>query len=152
MAIRYVQQSPIFNKEAEDRLLGTLLNANNYMAEIGLMLNKGDFYDHGNALIFERMADMYCAKRKFDADSLSCRLKRDKLEAETGGLDFLNRISNYDLSQDETLRAVRIIRDCSLRRQVMSVSRWLEERACRANKPIRQTIDEAQGKLRSIAG
>ncbi len=152
MTIRHIRQFPIFNKEAEDRLLGTLLNANTYMAEIGLMLNKGDFYDHGNALIFERMADMYCAKRKFDVISLHDRLRRDKLEAETGGLDFLNRILGYELSQEETLRAVRIIRDCSIRRQAMLISRWLEEEACKANKPIRKTIGTVRDKLLSIAG
>lgn len=152
MTIRHVHQYPIFNREAEDRLLGTLLNANNYMAEIGLMLNKEDFYDHGNALIFERMAEMYCAKRQFGVSSLHDRLQQDGLEAETGGVDFLNRISIYDLSQDETLQMVRVIKDCSLRRQVMSISRWLEENACKAGKPIRKSISEAQEKLRSIAG
>ncbi|WP_289146987.1 replicative DNA helicase [uncultured Megamonas sp.] len=97
-----INTSELYNKEAENRILGILLVNQDNIIDIITRLNTEDFFDKRNQLIFQAIRDLYDSKKEIDIVSVSEKLRFNKQLIPAGGREYISglaidvdMVSNY---------------------------------------------------------
>ncbi len=96
------QRFPLFNLEAEEAVLGTIIQHNEVMQNVnaaGIIAN--DFYLDKNRRLFAVMCSMYEAKEEISGVSLADRLKEYDILDNVGGCDYIARLIKASVTESQ---------------------------------------------------
>ncbi|MFI3329177.1 MAG: replicative DNA helicase [bacterium] len=140
-----------FNLEAEQSVLGSVLIDNNILRTIADELSVIDFYDLKNQLLFQSMKNLDNSGLKIDFTTLNSDLQsRNKLE-EAGGYAYLNNILNSVFTTANIEDYIAIIKDASLKRNVIAAANSIVEAGYDSNYTSTDYIDYAERLIFDLA-
>ena len=117
---------PPHSPEAEHALLGVLLANPESFHLIEPPLEPGDFYNYANRLIYQAIFSLASQGKPADVLTVSDLLREIGNEKETGGLEYLNRLTESYASAANLSEYARIVKDKALKRNLISKLAQLE--------------------------
>ncbi len=117
---------PPHSPEAEHALLGALLANPESFHLIEPPLEPGDFYNYANRLIYQAIFSLASQGKPADVLTVSDLLREIGNEKETGGLEYLNRLTESYASAANLSEYARIVKDKALKRNLISKLAQLE--------------------------
>ena len=117
---------PPHSLEAEHALLGALLANPESFHLIEPPLEPSDFYNYANRLIYQAIFSLASQGKPADVLTVSDLLREIGNEKETGGLEYLNRLTESYASAANLSEYARIVKDKALKRNLISKLAQLE--------------------------
>lgn len=143
-------QQPSQNLQAEESLIATIMyEESNVFESIKAIVQSGDFYNTHHKLIFRAIEQLSEKNEKADILSIGHQLKANgELKNIGGGEKLVRIVENAPLSLNPETHA-RIIKDCSINRQVAALgSKMIVEAS--SGKPASNIIQNTLEKLEKI--
>ena len=147
------QDSVPQNVEAEQQLLGAILTNNDVFDRIAALVSATDFHDPVHGRIFEVAKSRISKNTLASPITLKAFLEDDPGLKELGGPAYLARLAGSAISPFAARDYAQMIRDLSIRRELMQVGRDITEKAASvdvATEPADQ-IAEAEQALYEVA-
>lgn len=120
------------NIDSERELLGNIIKDNNEIMESIQVLSHMDFYKESHRKIYEAITDLFKSNVSIDIVTLATKLK-PSLEF-IGGITYISEL--YSSSMGRSSKAhINIIKDCSIRRNIIKQSTLMIEQAYNDSKP-----------------
>jgi len=140
---------PPHDLEAEKALLGSVLIDNTLLPTLLSSLTKEDFYEEEHQIIFERIDKMFSKNINLDLLTLKSELDRNNELQKIGGITYLSELTEgtYSLHSFDSL--IKIIKDKSLARQMLLVSRQIENQVFQTEEG-EQVFQKAQNLLLNV--
>ncbi len=143
---------PPNSKEAEDSVLGALLMDDGMISDILDRVNPDDFYDYGNRLIYQAIYDLFSQGKPADVITVADKLKEEGHEKETGGLEYLSRLTDFTPGTANVQRYAEIIRDRSIRRKLITAGNEISAESFNGEgKAALDLLDKAESKVFAIS-
>lgn len=137
---------PPHSAEAEQAVLGALLSNSEAFHLIEPPLVPNDFYSYANRLIYQAIYSLASQGKPADVLTVSDLLKELGNVKETGGLEYLNRLTEQFTGAANLLPYTKIIKDKALRRNLLSTLSRLESEVANGNGASAETLlDRVQG-------
>jgi replicative DNA helicase len=144
-------RTPPNSSEAEVSVLGSILIDNDAIIEVSEFLKPNHFYNHNYGQIFEAMLGLYEKRIPIDLVTVSQRLREAKLLKKVGGRAFLVELANEVPTSANVESYGRIIQSLSARRELVSASARITEKALDETLPTDQLLDFAEQEVFTLA-
>ncbi len=143
---------PPYSKEAEDSVLGALLMDDGMISDILDRVSPDDFYDYGNRLIYQAILALFSQGKPADVITVADKLKEEGHEKDTGGLEYLSRLTDFTPGTANVQRYAEIIRDRSIRRKLITVGNEISAESFNGEgKSAADLLDTAESKVLAIS-
>lgn len=139
------------NQEAEKSLLGSLLLDKDAIHKIIDLIETQDFYEIKHQIIFKTYLDLFTSGVKIDLIILSAELENKGLLQQIGGRSYLVELSNSTATASHITEYAQIVKDKSLRRQIIKAQHENEQIVKDENKEINLVLAEVQNKIVAIS-
>lgn len=137
--------------EAEHALLGAVLTNSDAFHLIEPPLSPNDFYGYANRLIFQAIQSLVSEGKPADILTVSDYLRNNGQETETGGLEYLNRLTEQFPSAANLGPYAKIIRDRSIKRSLLTTLAELEsEIVTKKSSPAETLLDQVQSRVLKV--
>ena len=135
---------PPHSEEAEQSVLGALLQDNAAFGAVGGLIEVRDFYDPAHGAIYSTIARLIAASRPADVITVF----------EAGGHDmaYLNALAQSVPSARHAAMYAQIVREHAMRREVMRLAGRLREDAIAATLPVPELLEGALAALLALQG
>lgn len=110
------------HRVAEQSVLGTIFLDPKLMINVMDQLDVEDFFDLSHQLIYEAMINVHTEDIKIDYASISAKLEQGKDLGKAGGIEYLIELANTVPTTAHLESYVDLVRDGSLKRQVINVT------------------------------
>lgn len=114
--------------EAECNVLGGILNNNQALIEVVKILQPSDFYKTNNRIIYNCMVKLYEQNTSVDITTMTNQLGAEVL-SNIGGITYLSQLFSSVIGTNNIIDHVKIVKDKSIRRQLIKESRKVEKLA-----------------------
>ncbi len=105
--------------ESELAIIGSIfLNPSKIVVAMDL-LNEEDFFDLRNKLIFNAMVSLAKEGRAIDATTVIARLKSDNKLDETGGIEYIMSLAQYEYTSSHIETYIDLVTQASIRRRTI---------------------------------
>ena len=143
---------PPHNDSAEVALLGSVLLRNKALEEVQSLLVKEDFYQRGHQLIWEGISGLRNDKPSLAIDlmSLTQYMASKGTLAEAGGAAYVASLTDSVPSSTNATYYAEIIKDNSLKRQLLDLSIRIGDKAFDETQDVKQSIDELDQKITEL--
>ncbi len=143
---------PPHSDEAEVALLGAVLLRNKSLEEVQSMLVKEDFYQRQHQLVWEGISSLRSEKPSLSIDILSLTqfMASKGTLAEAGGAAAIAELTNSVPSSTNATYYAEIIKNASLKRQLLDLSIRIGDKAFDEQSDVRQSIDEIDQKITEL--
>ncbi len=142
---------PPHSHEAETSILGALMLDNETWDQVSELLSEGDFYRHEHRLIFKTLAQLISSDKPADVVTVYEELRAQGKEQESGGLPYLNQLTQYVPSAGNIKRYAELVRDKSILRKLIAVGDQISASGFRTEgKSVSVLLDEAEKKVFQI--
>ena len=142
---------PPHSTEAEQSVLGGLLLDNLAWDRAGDLLNASDFYRHEHRLIYQAISSLIAASKPADVITVFEALQSLGKAEDSGGLAYLNALSQSVPSAANVRRYAEIVRERAVLRKLIAASDDIATKAFNPQgKPVSQILDEAETKIFQI--
>ncbi len=138
---------PPHDSEAEIAVLGSMLLDPDAAGRVASILKASDFYRGPHGDVFGVLTAIYDENRAIDVVLLREELQRLSLLDKIGGSAFLSRIVAAVPTAANAEHYARIVRECSLRRAVITASNSIEREAYDGGLPGRELVDFAESQF-----
>jgi len=138
------------NLEAEMCLLGSLLLDKEAIYHIIDFIDQDDFYSIKHNGIFSGYLELFNAGTKIDIVTMSEKLKSKKQLEAIGGVGYLTRLINSVVTVGHIKDYAKIVKDKSLRRQILSAQETNTQEVYDDEKEINQLLAEVQNRLYEV--
>ncbi len=135
---------PPHNEEAEQALLGALLLDGSALTRIEDLIRNEDFYNRRHSIIYNAIRMLTEQDTEIDLVSLTQKLRQDNLLEKAGGASYLAALTEVVGSSANIRYYANIIRDCSIRRELLHLSATLSEEARDESKECALILDEIE--------
>lgn len=138
--------------EAEASLLGTMFiypSATRIAMEEGL--SEEDFFIEANRKIFSVCSELYLSGTQVDMTTVYTRLKDKGLENETGGIEYITKLSNAAVTTSNTKTYVDMIHDKAVARKMIETAEKIAEDGFENSYDIDEYLDEAERSVLDIS-
>ncbi len=143
---------PPYHLYAEQSLLGGLLLDNSAWERIADLVREQDLYRREHRLIFRAIAKLADTNQPFDVVTLAETLEREGRLKEAGGLSYLGMLVNQTPSAANIQAYARIVRQTSVRRQMIAVGTAIADSAYHPQgRDSAELLDEAERLVFAIA-
>lgn len=136
--------------EAEKAVLGAILIAPDCINEIVNVLEPKDFYRTAHRLIFTTLVALESEHIKIDYLTLVDRLDKTKKLEKAGGIAFITSLVNVVPSVSNVMEYVKIVKEKSIRRNIIFAAESISALAYEANYDLPETIDKVESMLLSV--
>jgi len=135
--------------EAEQQLLGAILNNNDCFDSVTQIINENHFYDPVHARIFEVMASRLKMNALANQFTLKVFLENDEGLKALGGPNYLVRLVAGAVSMFAVRDYAQMIYDLFVRRELMNLGQEISDKAARVDvsSEPREQIVEAEQRL-----
>lgn len=147
-----VQSLPPHSMEAEQSVLGGLMQENSAWDRIADVVSDEDFYRPEHRLIFQAISVLVNENRPADVVTVQEYLSRTDSSDTVGGLGYLIGLVQNTPSAANIRRYAEIVRERSILRQLVSVGTDIAREAfAPQGKEAAQLLDEAENRVFQIA-
>lgn len=138
--------------EAEASLLGTMMI---YPTSARIAMEEGlseeDFFIEANKKIYRVCTDLYQSGTQIDLTTVYTRLKDMGLENETGGLEYLTKLSEAAVTSANTKSYVELIHDKAVARLMIEAAEKIAEEGFENSYEIDEYLDESEKSILNIS-
>ena len=145
-----IKQIP-FSLEAEQSVLGAILISPELYEEIAGELTVDDFYLERHQQIYEAITDLYLKDKSIDLLILLDVLLKNTKDNESSIKEYLVTLSDVVLEITNIKEYSAIVKEKSLRRKLIDVSKKIHEMAYQDNSEIDIIIDRAEQLIFALA-
>ena len=138
---------PPHDLEAEKAVLSALLLDNNAIHSVLNEIGPDDFYHPSHQQIYKSMLALQDENEPVDLHTLSDYLNAAKKLDRVGGLVFLAELSDYEATAANVAHHARIVRDKSVKRNLIRVASEIAEATFDQSERAEQLLDEAESKI-----
>ncbi|MBU0975617.1 MAG: replicative DNA helicase [Patescibacteria group bacterium] len=138
---------PPQNVEAERAVIGALLLDEEAVVKVMDFLKSNHFYDPKHEIIFEAILELFERRKSIDVLTLTNVLKKKKLLKKIGGVAYLSDIVNSVPSATHIEEYGHIVKEKSVRRELISAAAYLNEMAFDEAEDLDKLLDGAEQKL-----
>lgn len=142
---------PPSSEESELCVLGAILIDNDAVLGVSEFLRAEHFYNNNYGKIYEAMMALYEHRTPIDIITVSEKLKELKVLKKIGGKAFLVRLANEVPTAANVESYGRIIKALSAKRELISASGRISERAFDESIPADQLLDMAEQEIFSLS-
>lgn len=138
--------------EAEASLLGTMLvypSSTRIAMEEGL--SEEDFFVEANRKIFAVASELYNSGEQIDITTVFTRLNDKNLLNETGGIEYLTKLSDAAVTSYNTKSYVELIRDKAIARKMIEAAEKISEDGFENSSDIDEYLDESERLILDIS-
>jgi replicative DNA helicase len=141
------------NVEAEQQLLGAILNNNDIYDRVAAIIGPEHFHEPTHARIFELAAARIAKNMLASPVTLKGLMEDDAGLKELGGASYLARLSGAAMSSYAARDYAQLIYDLHIRRELMGLGRTIADKAARQDGTAepREQIVEAESALYKLA-
>lgn len=137
--------------EAEQSVLGSIFLDPKQIAGVVDQLNNEDFFDQSHILIYQAMKDLYNEQLQIDYASVASRLERTQDLQKAGGVKYLYQLSEAVPSVKHLETYVSLVRDGSLKRQVIKLAGDILERGYQGDDDANEYVTFAEEAVFALA-
>ena len=138
--------------EAEQAVLGGLILDNNQWENVRNIIDKNDFYNKKNQIIYEIMERLINKNEPVDIITLLTILEKENILKQTNIKKYLNDLAKHTPSAKNITIYSKIIKDQTILRSLIKVSKYIIELSQNnENKDVIDLIDIAEEKILSIS-
>lgn len=139
--------------EAEQQLLGAILNDNEAYDSVASIVSAQHFYDPLHARIFEFAENRIRKNALVSVITLTTFLEGDKALNEVGGTTYIARLAAASISSFAVRDYAQLIYDCAIRRELISLGIDISDNAARSDhdREPREQIVDAEQRLYELA-
>lgn len=141
---------PPHSLDAERSVLGAMLLDQELAVESLDSLNTADFFDRKHRMIFQACRELDSRNSVIDMVTVSEELSRRKHLEEAGGVDYLASLTDEIPLLSNVMEYIRIIRDKSMLRQLLTVSRESINEVLESGEEVQVILDNAASKVMAI--
>jgi len=138
---------PPHDLEAEKAVLSALLLDNNAVHSVLNEVAPDDFYHPSHQQIYRAMLALQDENQPVDLHTLSDYLNAQKRLDAVGGVVFLSELADYEATAANVLHHARIVRDKSVKRNLIRVAAQIAESSYEQIDEAEQLLDEAESKI-----
>lgn len=142
---------PPHNKDAEQCVLGSILQQQGMLPKILDLLNPEDFYFEGNKLIFKTMVALFEKNEPQDLITVTNYLKNINKLTEAGGPAYIASLTDLVPLASNIVYYARIVREKSVLRQLISTTSNIAGRCYEEQDDIDKLLDEVEQTVFEIA-
>jgi replicative DNA helicase len=137
--------------EAEQSVLGSIFLDPKQMASVIDQLNQEDFFDQSHIYVFEAMKDLYLAQMQIDYTSVASFLESNQRLDKAGGLKYIMSLSEMVPSTAHLETYISLVRDGSLKRQVIKLAGQIIETGYQGDLDANQFLSLAEEEIFALA-
>lgn len=145
------ERIPPQNLEAERSVLGALLIDEDAVVQVVEELRPEHFYSPAHGRIYQAVLTLFERREPVDMVTVTDELRKMGGIEEVGGAGFLAELSSSVPTSAHAAYHGKIIRDCALKRQLISAAAEISELACEEKPEASGLLDRAEQKLFSIS-
>ena len=138
------------NLEAEMSVLGCGFLSSYALEKICDELTSDMFYDKKNVAIFEAMTEIYKNKQQMDVTVLKNEIEKKNPINSVGGIEYLSDVIDSVVSASNVDSYISIIREKSLRRNLIKVCESIENSARDEASSANDVIEHAEKQIFSV--
>jgi replicative DNA helicase len=146
-----LQKIPPQNIEAEQAVLGGVFLRNSIFHSLIDMLQVDDFYPPVHQLLFRTFLDLYRQNIPIDLVTVAEELQKNGKLEEIGGPAYLTSLTESVASAANALSYAAIVRDKSIRRQLIQESSNIISQAFESTEETESVLDQAEQCIFKIA-
>lgn len=135
---------PPHNKEAEQSVLGSILQKEGILARVLDFLKSDDFYFGSHKLIFRAMVALFEKNEPLDIITVSNYLKKENTLEAAGGPAFLANLTDLVPLASNIVYYAKIVREKSILRQLIATTTDIASRCYEAQEDIEQLLDDVE--------
>lgn len=135
---------PPHSKEAEQSVLGSVLQKEGVLARILDFLSGEDFYFASHKIIFKAMVALFDKNEPLDLITVSNYLKKENSLEEAGGPAFLASLTDLVPLASNVVYYAKIVREKSILRQLISTTTDIAGRCYEEQDDIENLLDEVE--------
>ncbi len=135
---------PPHNIEAEKGVLGSVLIDSDSILKASEILGSQDFYEPRHRLIYESILELYHSQYAIDILTLTSHLKKKKQLVKVGGASYIGEIVEGVPSSAHIENYSRLVKESSVRRQMIRYSAGLAESAYDETSPTQEILNDAE--------
>ncbi len=140
------------SNEAEQAVLGSILQNNLNWDVVSEHVVTKDFFTHSHRLIFQEMANLFSAHKAVDILTLDEALKNKNLQEQVGGFAYLAEIANNTPRLPNVKAYAEIVRDHAILRELLAASHSIAEKCYSPNgEAVKDILDDAERKVFEIS-
>ncbi len=139
-----------FSIEAEQSVIGGLLQDPNRTDEVLEITNADDFYNVDNRFIFAAICDMGASGKSVDVITLSERLNDTGDLERVGGLGYLIELYNNTPSAANVKSYAHIVADRAMERRITEAGQRIAELGDDESVPVDDKLDSLHGELAGL--
>ncbi len=137
--------------EAEQALLGSILENNNLISKISGIIKPNSFYNQSHQHIFGAMLELTDAKQPIDSIILGDQLRSVKQLEEAGGYTYLENLIDCAPSSGNIVYYAKIVQEHALLRELISTTTDIGRKSRNPEKNISELLIEAEHQIRQIS-
>ena len=145
------ERVPPQNIEAEQAVLGAMLNDKEAIASASEVLSADDFYREAHRVIFSAMLELYNKNEAVDMVTVTEILKRDNKLEDIGGIAYITSLANVVLTAANVKYHAEIVAEKSVLRQLVRVSTEIAAMGYEANEDVGTLLDTAESRILEIS-
>ena len=142
---------PPSSEESELCVLGAILIDNDAVLGVSEFLRPDHFYNNNYGKVYEAMMSLYEHRNPIDIITVSEKLKELNVLKKIGGKAFLVRLANEVPTAANVESYGRIIKSLSAKRELISASGRISEKAFDESIPADQLLDMAEQEIFSLS-
>ena len=139
-----------YNLEAEIAVFGGILIKNDSLLEVNSLLSELDFYREAHRIIYRRMLELAIKEEPIDAVTLGNLLERNGELQRVGGIATIANIINAVPSSAGILSYAKIVREHSVRRQLILKCSEITEECFSGADEVNILLDKSERNIFSI--
>ena len=113
----------MYNIESEKTVLGSMISSKKIYNHALDFLNKEDFFDESNALVFTSIKNLFNNDKVIDNASITNELQINmKVLDQIGGVDYLAELQDYYIGDKNAEYHIRVVHDLSLVRHLFDTA------------------------------
>lgn len=148
------KKTKLFNIEAEQTVLGTIILNNDYLGKVNDILRTESFYEPAHQKIYEYIIQT-TLRSNLVADSITLKLffDNDDIISKIGGSSYLSTLLNMGAGVVDVTDYATIIKDLAIKRELVLVGEEIVNRAYKndVHTTAQKQIEEAEGELFSLS-
>ena len=145
-----LERPKLFNIEAEQAVLGTIIMNNDYLGKVNDIIKSSDFYETAHAKIFDYIINT-TLRSNIVADSITLKtfFENDEDIKNIGGSNYLSVLLNAGTGIIDIVDYANVIKDLSLKRNLVLIGENIVNNSYKKSYETKaqKLIEEAEGEL-----
>lgn len=138
---------PPHDLSAERSVLGSIMIDPEAIIQIAEKVRPDSFYEPSHQIIYGVMSELFEQRTPIDAVTVTNALKKKKELSKVGGASAIAELTNAVASASNITHYAKLVAEAALRRNMISASAEMNEKAFEETVPIQEIIDSIEQKV-----